>query len=57
VSERPDNASCYDQNSELDEAQKPELLRRLAAHRRHPEDAISWDEVLARLQVMPRNRP
>ncbi len=34
----------------LTPAERAELDRRLEAHRKHPEDAVSWEEALRRIR-------
>ena len=43
-----DTISLEPANFEVTEAQKQELVRRLAAHNANPSDVISWEEVKAK---------
>ena len=45
------NSISSDEFPPLTEEQKAELDRRLAEYEAHPEQALPWDEVYARLQA------
>lgn len=48
------NSISPDEFPPLSDEQKAELDRRLAEHKAHPEQAVPWEEVYARLQARYR---